>query len=431
MQFGFQMEQFFLFALHHLTDRDSRPTRYHIGYIFAVHLFLDHGGGSLHRLQFLLDFLNFLFLLFDLSVTDFGYFTVVAFTFGLIGFKLQVFDIDLILLDLVDLLFFTLPLGLLFRFFVLQVGNFLIELFQFSFIVFTLDRFTFDFQLFDTTGYLIEGFRHGVDLQTQAGCGLIHQIDRLIGKEPVGDVSCRQLDGGDDCIIFDTDLMVVLVFFLQTTQDGNGIQFVRFVYHNNLETTFERLVLLKIFLIFIQCRSTDRTQFATGQSWFQDIGGIHCAFALAGTDQCMDLIDKKNDFPIRFSHFIDYGFQTFFKFTFIFGSGNQSPHIQRENLFRFQVLRHVAPHDTMCKTFGDRRLTDTRFANQDRVVFRTAAQDLKYTADFVVSADHRVQLAATGTFVQVDCIFTQRIICIFGRLAGYLISFPQLFNGLA
>ena len=52
-------------------------------------------------------------------------------------------------------------------------------------------------------------------------------------------------------------------------------------------------------------------------------------------------------------------------------------------------------------------------------------------ADFVVTTDHRIQLAATGTFVQVDRIFSQCIICIFSRLAGYLIPFPQFFNRLA
>ena len=431
VQFRFQMEQFLLFALHHLADRNSCPTRYHIGDIFTVHFLLDHGGSTLHRLQFLLDFPDLFLLLFDLSVTDFSYFTVVAFTFGLIGFKLQVFDINLILLNLVDLLFFALPLSLLFRFFVLQVSNFLIELFQLSFIIFTLDRFTLNFQLLDTAGNLVERFRHRVDLQTQTGCCLIHQVDRLIGQEPVSDVSCRQLDGCNDGIIFDTDLMVVFIFFLQTTQDGNSIQFVRFVHHNNLETTFERLIFLKILLIFIQRRRTDRTQFTTSQSRFQDIGGIHRTFALTGTDQCMDLIDKKNDFPIRFSHFTHYSFQTFFKFALIFGPGNQSSHIQRENLFRFQIFRYVTPDDTMSKPLGNRRLTNTRFTNQNRVVFRTTTQDLKYTANFVVTTDHRIQLAATGTFVQIDRIFPQCIICVFGRLAGYFIPFPQFFNRLA
>ena len=225
--------------------------------------------------------------------------------------------------------------------------------------------------------------------------------------------------------------MVVFIFFLQTTQDGNSIQFVRFVHHNNLETTFERLIFLKILLIFIQRRRTDRTQFTTSQSRFQDIGGIHRTFALTGTDQCMDLIDKKNDFPIRFSHFTHYSFQTFFKFALIFGPGNQSSHIQRENLFRFQIFRYVTPDDTMSKPLGNRRLTNTRFTNQNRVVFRTTTQDLKYTANFVVTTDHRIQLAATGTFVQIDRIFPQCIICVFGRLAGYFIPFPQFFNRLA
>ena len=259
VQFRFQMEQFLLFALHHLADRNSCPTRYHIGDIFTVHFLLDHGGSTLHRLQFLLDFPDLFLLLFDLYVTDFGYFTVVAFTFGLIGFKLQVFDINLILLNLIDLLFFALPLSLLFRFFVLQVGNFLIELFQLSFIIFTLDRFTLDFQLLDTAGNLVERFRHRVDLQTQTGCSLIHQVDRLIGQEPVSDVSCRQLDGCNDGIIFDTHMVMVLVTLFQSTKDRNGTQVVRFIHLYDLETTLQSFVLFEVLLIFVEGCCSDRT----------------------------------------------------------------------------------------------------------------------------------------------------------------------------
>ena len=127
--------------------------------------------------------------------------------------------------------------------------------------------------------------------------------------------------------------MVVLIFLFQTTQDGNGIQLVRFVHQDNLETTFERLILFKILLIFVECRRTDRTQFTTGQSRFQDIGGVHRTLALSGTYQRMDLIYKQNDLAIRLGHLIDYGFQTFLKLAFIFGTGNQRTHIQREYLF--------------------------------------------------------------------------------------------------
>ena len=156
MQFGFQMKQFFLFALHHLADRDSGPTGHHIGYILAVDLFLDHGGSSLHRLQLFLNFADLFFLLFDLSVTDFGHFTVVAFAFGLIGFKLQVLDVYLVLLNLVDQFFFAFPLSFLFSLFFFEVGDFLVQLLQLAFVVLTFDRFAFDFQLFDTTGYFVQ-----------------------------------------------------------------------------------------------------------------------------------------------------------------------------------------------------------------------------------------------------------------------------------
>ena len=53
--------------------------------------------------------------------------------------------------------------------------------------------------------------------------------------------------------------MVILVFLLQTTKDGDRIQLTRLIYDNGLEPTLKRLILLKILLILIQRRGTDRT----------------------------------------------------------------------------------------------------------------------------------------------------------------------------
>ena len=58
---------------------------------------------------------------------------------------------DLILLDLVDLLLLTLPLGLLLRLLLLEVGDLLVQLFQFRLIILPFDGLTLDLQLFDTT----------------------------------------------------------------------------------------------------------------------------------------------------------------------------------------------------------------------------------------------------------------------------------------
>ena len=43
-------------------------------------------------------------------------------------------------------------------------------------------------------------------------------------------------------------------------------------------------------------------------------------------------------------------------------------------------------------------------SNQNRIVFSATAQYLKYAADLLVTSDDRVQLTATGSFIQVDGI---------------------------
>ena len=95
-----------------------------------------------------------------------------------------------------------------------------------------------------------------------------------------------------------------------------------------LETAFQSLVFLKVFLILVQGGSTDASQLTACRSRFQNIGGIHCSLAFTGAYQCVDFVDEQNDVSFRFLHFIDDGFQTFFEFALIFGSCNQCTHIQ-------------------------------------------------------------------------------------------------------
>ena len=156
MQFVFQTKQFVPFALQHLINRDTCPTGYYIGNIFAVDFLLDHGSSTLHRMQFGLYFLDLFFFGFYFAVTDFGHFTVVAFAFSFVGFEFQVLDVYLVLLNLVDQFFFAFPLSFLFSLFFFEIGDLLVQLLQLAFVVLTFDRFAFDFQLFDTTGYFVQ-----------------------------------------------------------------------------------------------------------------------------------------------------------------------------------------------------------------------------------------------------------------------------------
>ena len=58
-------------------------------------------------------------------------------------------------------------------------------------------------------------------------------------------------------------MMMVLVAFFQSTQDRDCAQVIRLIHLHDLETAFQSLILLEIFLVFVESRSTDRPQLAT------------------------------------------------------------------------------------------------------------------------------------------------------------------------
>ena len=279
-------------------------------------------------LQVFLDGLDFVFQCLELAVTYFGYLSVVAFTLGLVGFELQLFNFLLVVLDLVDQFFLALPFGLVGGFLLFQLCNFLVELTQLGFVLLALDGFAFDFQLFQATFDFIQFLRKRITFHTQLGSCLVHQVDGLIRQEPFGNVTVTQFYRSDDGFVLDTHLMVVLVTFLQTTENGNGTQGVRLVDHDGLETTLQRFILFEVFLVLVEGSGTDASQFSTGQCRFQDVGGIHGTFSFSGTYQGMDFIDEQDDVSIRLGDFVDDGFQSLFEFTFVFGTGYQRTHVE-------------------------------------------------------------------------------------------------------
>ncbi len=123
MEFGFEMEEFFFFALHHLVDRNSCPSGNHIGYVFRVNLFFNEGFFSLHHFQLFLNGGVFLFFLLYFRVADFCHFGIVALAFGAFGVEVELFDVYLVLLDLVDQVFLGLPFGCEFFFLIAQIGE--------------------------------------------------------------------------------------------------------------------------------------------------------------------------------------------------------------------------------------------------------------------------------------------------------------------
>ena len=225
--------------------------------------------------------------------------------------------------------------------------------------------------------------------------------------------------------------MVEFVFFFDAPQDRNGIGHVGFIDHDRLETTLQSLIFLDVFLVFFQRGGPNRVEFTPREGRFQQVGGIHCTFAAASrANQRVDFVDEQDDLAFRVGHFFDDSFKAFFKFAFVFGTGNEQAHIERDDGLRFEVLRHVARHDALGQPFHNGGLAHAGFAKQNGVVFSAAAQDLQYPPDFFVTANNRVNFASPGAFVEVDRVAFQRLISRFGVGIFHSVVFaPKGFNG--
>ena len=210
--------------------------------------------------------------------------------------------------------------------------------------------------------------------------------------------------------------MVVFVTILQAAEDRNGILGTRFVDHDLLETAFESLVLLEILLELVERRGADRPQLAPRKCRLEDVGGVHRTRRLAGAHEGVDLVDEQQDVAVAGHDFLHDGLQTLLEFTLVLGTCDQGTHVERVDHLRLQILGHVAVDDPVCDTLGDGGLADTRLTHEDRVVLGTPREDLQHAADLLVTADHRVELARTGLFVEVDGILAQRIELLLGGL---------------
>ena len=297
---------------------------------------------------------------------------VVAFAFSLFSLEAQLLHLLLVLLNFVHQLTLTLPFGSEGCFLVAQFGDVLVQLLNFLLVVLTANGFALNFQLLQLTSDVVELLRNRVALHAKLSGGLVHQVDGLVGKESLADVSLRELHGSDAGVVLNTYLVMILIALLQSTKDGDGREFVGFVDHHRLETTLQRLVLFEVLLVFVQRGSTDGTQLTTCQGRLQDVSSIHGSLAAAGSHQRMNLVDEEDDFAFGLRHLLHDALQSLLELTFVLRTCQQCTHVEREELLVLQVFWHVATYDSLGETFHDGGLTRTRLTNQDRVVLRTA-----------------------------------------------------------
>ena len=412
VEFVFEMQELFALALEHAGDGDARPAAHHVGDVVGRDLFFHHGLGALALEEGVVEFGDLTFQLLQTAVANFGHLAVVAFAFGTVGGELELLDLLLVLLDLGQNLTLSFPFAFEVVFLLLERLDFLVEGGEFRIVAavgsgigLAANGFALNLELAEATRDLVELFGLRIALHAEFGGSFVHEVDGLVGEEAVGDVAMREGDGGDEGIVLNAHMVVILVALFESAQDGDGVFGCGFVDEHRLETTLESFVLLEILLVFLEGGGTDAAEFAACQGGLENVGCVHGAFALAGTHEGVDFVDEEDDAPFGGRHFVDHALEALFKFALVLGTGHEGTHVEREDAFVAEVFGHVATSDALCQAFDDGGLARTGFANEDGVVFRAAREDLQDAADLFVATDDGVQFTVAGFGDEVAGVF--------------------------
>ena len=139
----------------------------------------------------------------------------------------------------------------------------------------------------------------------------------------------------------------------------------------------------------------------------------------------MKLINKKNNLTVRILHIVQHRLQTLLKFTPVLGTGHQCAHIQCKKLLILQSLRYITLHDTLCQAFHHSGLAHAWFTDQHRIIFCLPGKDTNYIPDFLITADHRIQLLLSGTLHHIIAVLLKSVIGCLRIIRGHPLIAPH------
>src|SRR5690606_27524178 len=132
-----------------------------------------------------------------------------------------------------------------------------------------------------------------------------------------------------------------------------------------------------------------------------------------GPDRRVHCVEERDELAFGLPARLEYALEPLLELAAVLGPGDHRAEIESDDALVLQTLGNVAGGDPTGETLDDGGLADTRLADEDRVVLGPPRQDLDDTADLVVPADDRVELALTGNRGEVAPVLLE---CVQGVL---------------
>ena len=127
-----------------------------------------------------------------------------------------------------------------------------------------------------------------------------------------------------------------------------------------------------MFLVILERGITDAVELPTGERTLQHAGGVEAAFDIAGTDDGVELVDEKNDAPMRREDFFLDGFKPFFELAAKPGARHDFAQLKKQDALIGKRVGNFGIHDALGESFDDARLAAAGLADEHRVVFLSA-----------------------------------------------------------
>ena len=190
---------------------------------------------------------------------------------------------------------------------------------------------------------LVELDRRRVDLHAQARRGLVDEVDRLVGQEPVGDVAVREHRRRDERGVADLDAVVRLVALLQTAQDRDRVGDRRLADEDRLEAPLERRVLLDVLAVLVERRRADGAQLAAREHRLQEVRRVDGALGRARADDRVQLVDEEDDLAGGVLDLREHRLQPLLELAAVLRAREQRADVERPHALALQAPRARRP----------------------------------------------------------------------------------------
>ena len=236
---------------------------------------------------------------------------------------------------------------------------------------------------------------------------LVHEVDGLVGQEPLGDVPARERGRRLEGAVGVAHLVVGLVVLLDALQDRHGLLDRRLLDHDGLEPALERRIALDVLLVLVQRRRADALQLAAREGRLQHVRGVDGALGPAGADDRVQLVDEQHDVARR-EDLLHDPLEALLELAPVLRARDERSEVEHEHPAADEHLGHRALDDLLGQALDDGGLADARFADQHGVVLGPAGEDLDDPLDLLLPADHGVELPLPGERREVAAELVER-----------------------